>query len=104
MVNHKHFYPPVLLSIGGKKYLMPGWKEIPVDTQLSDIKWEREKPEKKEPKTITKTFVSSSDSSILYKTEKIENIDGTIRYYCNCPGRWRAKDKRCKHIKELEKC
>jgi hypothetical protein len=22
---------------------------------------------------------------------------------CNCPGTWRAKDRRCKHIKEVEK-
>jgi len=104
MIYHKHFYPPALLSISGKKYIVPGWKEVPINTQLSDIKWEKEIIEKKQPKTIIKTFVSSSDSNILYKTEKTEQIDGTFKYYCNCPGRWRAKDKRCKHIKELEKC
>ena len=26
----------------------------------------------------------------------------TKNYYCNCPGRWRAFDGKCKHIKALE--
>ena len=58
---------------------------------------------KKEPKIIVETFVSSSDPSILYTTKKIEREDGSFVYSCTCPGAWRAKDKRCKHIKILEK-
>lgn len=99
---HKHLYPPALVYIGEKTYLIPGWKEVPKGTLLQDIKWEKETFEKKKLKVITKTFVSSSDDSILYKTEKAEQPDGTFKYNCDCPGRWRAKDKRCKHIKELE--
>ena len=38
-----------------------------------------------------------------YKTQKVEREDGSFVYSCTCPGSWRAKDKRCKHIKELEK-
>jgi hypothetical protein len=25
-----------------------------------------------------------------------------VKLTCNCPGSWRAKDRRCKHIKEVE--
>lgn len=100
---HKHLYPPAFIVLKGKKYLIPTWVEVPMELDLKDVKWEKETFEKKEPKIVVKTFVSSSDSSILYKTEKIEQIDGTFKYHCDCPGRWRAKDKRCKHIKALEK-
>lgn len=85
---------------------MPTWTEVPSNTELKDIKWEKEviTPQpKRELKIITETFVSSSDSTILYKTKKIEREDGSFLYTCDCPGHWRAKDKRCKHIKELEK-
>lgn len=81
------------------------WKEVSLETTLSDIKWEKTNPipaVKKEPKIITQTFVSSSNPSILYKTKKVEREDGTFTYSCDCPGAWRAKDKRCKHIKKLE--
>ena len=85
---------------------MPTWQKVPSNIKLSDIKWEKEKilpAIKKEPKIIVETFVSSSDPSILYTTKKIEREDGSFVYSCTCPGAWRAKDKRCKHIKILEK-
>jgi len=106
MIIHKHWMPPALVFIGSKQYLMPTWKEVPLDTKLSDIQWEKENIQpvvKKDPKIIVETFVSSSDVSILYKTKKVEREDGSFVYSCTCPGAWRAKDKRCKHIKELEK-
>lgn len=105
MITHKHWMPPILARIGDKTYLMPTWTEVPDGTELNDIKWEKEQVAntKRELKTIAETFVSSSDSTILYQTKKIEREDGSFVYTCNCPGHWRAKDKRCKHIKELEK-
>lgn len=106
MIHYKHIYPPALLDIGGKRYIIPTWKEVPLNTELKDIQWEKENiqpPVKKEPKILIETFVSSSDDSILYTTKKIERTDGSFIYNCTCPGAWRAKDKRCKHIKELEK-
>ena len=94
--------PPTLANFRGKCYLLPLWKEVPMGTTMEDIKWD--KPQKQpELKIVTETFVSSSDSSILYETRKIEEADGSYTYSCTCPGAWRAKDKRCKHIKELEK-
>jgi len=106
MVNYKHFMPPSLISIGGKRYIVPIWKEVSLDTELKDIQWKKKKAKpvvKKEPKIIVESFVSSSDVSILYETKKIEQANGNFIYSCTCPGAWRAKDKRCKHIKELEK-
>ena len=106
MINYKHWYPPAILNIGSKCYIVPTWKEIPLGTELKDIQWEKETIQpavKKEPRIIIETFVSSSDNSILYKTKKVEREDGSYVYNCTCPGAWRAKDKRCKHIKELEK-
>lgn len=94
--------PPVLGIFNGKRYLLPLWKEVPMGTTMEDIQWD--KPQRQpELKIITETFVSSSDSSILYETRKIKEADGSYTYSCTCPGAWRAKDKRCKHIKELEK-
>ena len=94
--------PPTLANFRGKRYLLPLWKEVPMGTTMEDIKLD--KPQKQpELKIVTETFVSSSDSSILYETRKIEEADGSYTYSCTCPGAWRAKDKRCKHIKELEK-
>ena len=49
-----------------------------------------------EEKNIWKFKSSSSDS--VYKVR--QNGD---RLRCDCPGTWRAKDRRCKHIKEVEK-
>ena len=106
MIHYKHSMPPTLVNIGGKRYVVPIWKEVSKTTELKDIQWERVKPKpvvKKEAKILTETFVSSSDDSILYKTKKIEQVNGNFIYSCTCPGAWRAKDKRCKHIKELEK-
>ena len=105
MIEFKSFFPPTLITLDGKKYLTPPWQEVSLETTLNDIEWVKENPSppvKKDPKIITETFVSSSNPSILYKTKKVEREDGTFTYSCNCPGAWRAKDKRCKHIKKLE--
>ena len=46
-----------------------------------------------------------------FKTWKFESASGGGTYVvretakglkCDCPGTWRAKDRRCKHIKEME--
>ena len=94
-----------IVNFVGKKIIMPQGIECHPDTTLNDIeeiKSEKqiikEKEEKivKEPKTWK--FESSSGGGIytVRFTKK-----GTLT--CDCPGRWRAFDKRCKHIKEVEK-
>ena len=54
------------------------------------------KKKRKEP--IIETHTSSS-ADIEYTTKYYPDSGN---YYCTCPGTWRAKDRRCKHIKALE--
>ena len=96
---HHELNPPSLANIGGKKYILPTWQEVLPETELSDIKWVKPKPKvKQEP--IIEIHTSSSDPSQTYKTTYYPESG---KFHCNCPGRWRAFDNRCKHIKSLEK-
>ena len=101
--THTNILPPVLFTsiISGKKYIVPGWKEVPHNTTSEDIKWIREKIVAKKTEIQTFEFPSSSGSEI-YITRKYTNPDGSIKYGCNCPGVWRSADKKCRHIKSLE--
>ena len=63
---------------------------------LDDIKWV---PKKTEPKPESKTWTFKSSSSD--KTYKVKQTDNTLK--CNCMGFFRAKDRRCKHNKSVEK-
>jgi hypothetical protein len=90
---------PTLFKTNGKTYLMPIWKEVIEGTTLDDIEWIKPKPKvKKEP--IIEIHTSSSNADKTYKTTYYPD-SGNFR--CTCPGSWRAADRRCKHIKELEK-
>ena len=89
-------YHGVLTSpVDGKKYLTPDWIEVHPDTTLADIIYNAPKPEKEKPTEWL--FESSSDPSQFYKVR----FNG-IRYNCSCPGSWRAKDRECKHIKQVK--
>jgi hypothetical protein len=101
--KHLHSLPPVLFTsiFNGKKYIVPGWKEVPTTTTSEDIEWVKVKVEIKKTEIKTFEFPSSSGSEI-YITRRYINPDGSIKYGCNCPGVWRSADKKCKHIKSLE--
>ncbi len=95
---HHEMNPPSLSTIGGKKYILPTWQEVLPETQLSDIKWIKPKPKvKQEP--IVEIHTSSSNPNKTYKTVYYPESG---KFHCNCPGTWRAADRRCKHIKALE--
>ena len=89
--------PPTILELNGKTYLMPLWKEVEKGTTINDIEWIKPKPKKTEP--IIETHTSSSRADVEYKTTYYPDSG---KFYCNCPGRWRAFDGKCKHIKALE--
>ena len=89
--------PPALLEVNGKTYIVPWWKEVEPETTLNDINWIKPKIKRREP--IVEMHVSGSNPDIKYKTSY---HPGSGNYYCNCPGKWRAHDGRCKHIKLLE--
>ena len=91
--------PPSLLTLTGKKYIVPGWIEVLPETELNDIKWVKPKPKVKQEPIIVIT-VSSSNANKTYKTVYYPDSG---KFHCNCPGRWRAFDGKCKHIKSLEK-
>ena len=93
-------YPPTLLNIGGKKYIMPGWQEVLPETRLQDINWI--KPKIKRAEVFEHKFKSSSNDKV-YTTKEHVSVDGSRKYTCNCPGSWMAKDKSkgCKHQQQL---
>jgi hypothetical protein len=101
--KHTHSLPPVLFTshIDGRKYIVPGWKEVPYSTTNENIEWVKEKVVVKKTEIETFEFPSSSGSEI-YITKKYTNPNGSIKFGCNCPGVWRSADKKCKHIKSLE--
>ena len=99
--DHKHMFPPALFvaPTDGQKYIVPGWQKCHPDTQLSDINWIKPEVKKQEPEKNEWLFESSSDPGHFYKVRQIG-----VKLTCNCPGVWRSKDRRCKHIKEVEQC
>ena len=96
--NYEHsVMPPTILELNGKTYLMPIWKEVVEGITIKDINWIKPKPKRIEP--IVEINVSGSNPDIKYKTSYHPSSGN---YYCNCPGKWMAKDGKCKHIKALE--
>lgn len=101
----KHSYLPVsLVTFGDKKYIYPSQTECHPQTTLQDIievlseeQIEKEKstlPKKEEPKKWKFDSASGGGTYTVIQTPK--------GLKCDCPGTWRAKDRRCKHIKEVE--
>jgi hypothetical protein len=89
---------PGIINLRGKTYLVPTWQEVIKGTTLNDINWIKPKPKvRQEP--IVEMNVSDSDPTKTYKTIYYPDSG---KFHCNCPGRWRAFDNRCKHIKALE--
>jgi hypothetical protein len=101
--THEHMYPPALFVSpkDGQKYIMPGWQKVLPETTLNDIEWI--KPEIK--------VVKSKDTPILISEYKFESKSEPGSFYvvrvtgdkvkCNCAGQYRAKDRQCKHMKEI---
>lgn len=97
--KYEHPYmPPMIWKNNGKTYLMPLWQEVVDGTTVDDVEWVKPKPKvKQEP--VIETHTSSSNADKTYKTVYYPDSG---KFYCDCPGRWRAFDNRCKHIKALE--
>tara|TARA_R110000772_G_scaffold38885_2_gene91459 strand:- start:849 stop:1286 length:438 start_codon:yes stop_codon:yes gene_type:complete len=97
---HKHPISPALVDLNNKRYIVPLWTEVHPSTTLDDII--HLQPEVKSTTTKTKSFKSSSNPKVKYKTSTTILPTGKVTYNCNCPGRWRAKDGECKHIKSVK--
>ena len=97
--EYEHMYPPTLYTshVDGQKYIVPTWQKVHPKTTLNDIEWI--KPVKAKPIVEKNTwkFESSSDPGHFYTVRQ-----NGLKLTCTCSGMWRAKDRRCKHIKEVE--
>lgn len=81
---------PALVTINGKRMIVPQWQEVHPETTIDDIVWV--KPQKRPRADVS---VESSDGK--YKTTYNSQ---TKQFKCSCMGFWRSKGN-CKHVKEL---
>ena len=88
---------PGIANIQGKKFITPGFIPCHPNTELSDIKWIQKISKKEQVKEIDTWRFKSSSGDGEYVTKR-----NGFKYTCNCPGVWRAKDRECKHIKEVK--
>jgi hypothetical protein len=96
-MEHAYLSAALYTDSNGDKFILPTMQKVHPKTTLEDIKVIRPKKEKRtEP--IIETHMSSS-KDIEYTTKYYPDSGN---FYCTCPGTWRAKDRRCKHIKALE--
>jgi hypothetical protein len=90
---------PALTTFNGKKYIIPSWQEVLPETTLNDIEWIKPKVEIPAPaQPNVWKFQSESSPDVQY----IVRQNGS-KLSCNCPGVWRSKIRKCKHIFEIEK-
>jgi hypothetical protein len=90
---------PALTQLNGKKYIIPSWQEVLPETTLNDIEWV--KPQVEAPAPVQPNvwkFQSESSPDMQYVVRQ----NGS-KLSCNCPGVWRSKIRKCKHIFEIEK-
>jgi hypothetical protein len=95
--EHHHYMAPVMQVRNGERFIMPGNVKVHPETTFDDILWVQPKKSKvKTPKNIFK-FESKSDPGSFYKVTVVDNI-----VKCNCSGQYRAKDRQCRHMKEIK--
>jgi hypothetical protein len=104
----KHAYLPVAIArLYDKVVIMPAGIECHPETTLDDIIVIDNTPKievvdiqlkPKQPELRSWSFESSSGGGTYFVKE---TKNGFLR--CDCPGVWRAKDRKCKHMKEVEK-
>jgi len=103
--EHTHAYIAPALFVSprdGQKYMIPGWQKVHPDTQLTDINWVRPEikvtEQKQEQLAPTEyKFESKSEPGSFYVVRVIGD-----KVKCNCAGQYRAKDRQCKHMKEVK--
>ena len=95
--EHPILPPSLFTGQDGRKFIVPTWQEVLPETTLEDINWVKPKVKKEKPQKDEWLFESKSDPGHFYKVTQVG-----VTYKCNCPGVWRAKDRQCKHIKEVK--
>jgi hypothetical protein len=92
----KSLLKPGIAILQGKKFITPGFIPCHPNTELSDIKWIPKISKQEQVKEIDTWRFKSSSGDGEYVTKR-----NGFKFTCNCPGVWRAKDRECKHIKEV---
>ena len=101
----RSYFNPGLVTLNGKKYMVPDWVEVLPETTLNDIKpfEEETRGRKKGSKKIENPnewrFESKSDPGSFYVVTQISDY----KVKCTCSGQYRAKDRKCRHMKEVMK-
>jgi hypothetical protein len=92
-----------IVKLKDRFVIMPSGIECHPDTTLEDIIEIDSKPKQKAEvkqveKPVEKTwkFESKSDPGSFYI---VRVVNGKVK--CNCAGQFRAKDRKCKHMKEV---
>ena len=96
-MKHPYLSASLYTDNNGDKFILPSMEKVHPKTTLNDIINVKPKV-KKRAEPIIETSISSS-GDVTYETKYYPD-SGNI--YCSCPGTWRAKDRRCKHIKAME--
>ena len=93
----KSYWPPILVSLSNKVYVMPGWIEVPIETTMAEIRkcWVDISPVPiKVIPPIEKSVLSSNGKktyTVSYKNDQ---------WTCNCVGF--GFRRKCKHINEIK--
>jgi hypothetical protein len=98
MYKHKHpLLPPSFITNNNKKYIVPGWQQVPLNLKLEDIIWDKPNlnPTTPPKNENTWTFESSSDPGQFYRVRQVKD-----KLICDCSGYWRSRGN-CKHVKEI---
>jgi len=96
--EHPVLPPSLFTDNDGQKWIVPTWQEVLPETTLDDINWIKPKVKKEKPQKNEFQFESKSDPGHFYKVTVI----GT-KVDCTCSGKWRAKDRQCRHMKDVKK-
>ena len=95
--KHPYLSPTLFTDDKGQKFITPGWIPVVPGTTYKDINWIKPKVVKVKEEAQTWTFESSSDPGTFYIVRKAGET-----YKCSCPGVWRSKNRKCKHILKIE--
>lgn len=99
--KHPTLPPAIFKSSNGDLYVVPTWDKVVEGTTLKDIHWVKDKVKTEEIKTDLKEwkFESKSKPGSFYIVKQISDYKVT----CNCSGQYRAKDRKCIHLKTVMK-
>ena len=94
---------PGLTRSNGVLYMIPDWIEVLHETTVNDIKAFEEEGRGR-PKKVAMTsepkewkFESKSDPGSFYEVKQVSDY----KVSCTCSGQYRAKDRKCRHMKEV---